>query len=208
MSFGMLASRMLTCSLSAPIEAGDETKPDRIAAGREYDRNFCGGFLGGESGGCAGCDDDRDLPARQIDRQRRDAFGQMFRPAVREHHVLALAVAGFLEAGVKARKHLTPLSKRCAIEPANHRQRQAIVPKSRSAAASPIRSAGGQRIGARWGEGVCYKPTRPLATFTGRFQGRTAPSAQGSMVGRLTTAGNDLSDYTLTDIHFESIQRA
>jgi len=53
----------------------------------------------------------------------------MFRPAVREHHVLALAVADFLEAGVKARKHPTPLSKRCAIEPANHRQRRPLRPR-------------------------------------------------------------------------------
>jgi hypothetical protein len=66
-----------------PIEAGDQTQPDRIIAGNKDDRNGRSGRLGGESRrGAAGRNDQRDLAANQIGRQCRQAVGLTFRRAV------------------------------------------------------------------------------------------------------------------------------
>jgi hypothetical protein len=83
---------------AGPIEAGDQTQPDRIIASNKDDRNGRRGRLGGESRrGTAGRDDQRDLAANQIGCQCRQAVGLTFRRAVFNLDVLTLGITGLFE---------------------------------------------------------------------------------------------------------------
>ena len=55
-------------------------------------------------GGAAGRDDHRDPPANQFGRQRRQPIVSGFRPAVLDRDVLALDIAGLLQALAKSRQ--------------------------------------------------------------------------------------------------------
>ena len=96
------------------------TRPsfDRIAAGREHDRNRRGRGLGRKRrADRTGCDDHGHLAAHQLGRQRRQPIVLTFRPAEFDRDVLALDVAGFLSGprGTRPRtrrvRRATPLSR-------------------------------------------------------------------------------------------------
>src|SRR5262249_18836326 len=81
-----------------PGDARDKTKPDRIIRNGEDDWDCRGCRLGRlrRRGASAG-DDDSDLPANQVGRQLWKPVILALRPAVDDHHILALNVAGLLQ---------------------------------------------------------------------------------------------------------------
>src|SRR6516225_10058639 len=82
-----------------PGKAGDQTKRDRVLANAEDDRDRCGRSFGGlGSSGVAGRSDNSDAPARELSHERRQAIVSPIQPMVLDRHVLALDVAGFVEA--------------------------------------------------------------------------------------------------------------
>src|SRR5262249_60333306 len=77
-----------------PCKAGDQTKPDRVVADAEDDRNRCGRRLGrlGTSG-LAGRSYNGDATTDEVSHERRQAIVSAGQPMVLDHHVLALDVA-------------------------------------------------------------------------------------------------------------------
>ena len=91
-----------------PGEAGDKTELDRIVADAEDDRDRRGRRLGRERRSEVPARGDHGhLTANQIGRQRRQAIVLTLRPAVFDRHVLALDIAGLLQALAK-RAHAGP----------------------------------------------------------------------------------------------------
>ena len=81
-----------------PVEAGDETSLDRVAAGAEDDRNCRGRGFGRECRWhAARCGDDGHPAADQIGRQFRQSIVLTLCPAVFDRDVLAFDVAGFAQ---------------------------------------------------------------------------------------------------------------
>ena len=83
-----------------PIEAGDETQPDRIVADwrRRSGIVAVAALAASAAGVAADRDDHGHLAADQIGRQRRQSIVLTLRPAVFDRHVLALDIAGFVQA--------------------------------------------------------------------------------------------------------------
>jgi hypothetical protein len=79
-------------------EAGNQTKADRVSADGEKngDRRCC--FLGHQSGLFGGRRDHGNLAANQIGRQLMQPIDLILGEAVRDRYVLALDVAGLLQA--------------------------------------------------------------------------------------------------------------
>ena len=84
-----------------PCEAGDESKLDRVFGEDEHDGDRRGCRLGRERRSVGACDDYGDLPANQLGRQCRQSIVLTLGPAVFDRNVLALDIAGLLEALVK-----------------------------------------------------------------------------------------------------------
>src|SRR5262249_20445013 len=80
-----------------PSEARDKTKPDRVIADTEDDRNCRGCSFGRQCGHVAYRGDHSHLSANQIGHQRRQAIVVALQPVVLDCHVLALDGAGFVE---------------------------------------------------------------------------------------------------------------
>ena len=91
------------CQVAArPGEAGDKTKPDRVFGDDEDDGDRRGCRLGRQRRSeVAGRGDHGDLPANQFGRQRRQPIDLILGPAVFDRHVLALDIAGVLQALAK-----------------------------------------------------------------------------------------------------------
>ena len=105
----LLDKKIDACRIAArPGEAGDKTKPDRVLADAEDDRDGRGCSFGRARGHEAGRGDDGHLSVNQIGHQRRQAIVLALQPMVLDRHVLAFDVAGFVEAfaerGRKARR--------------------------------------------------------------------------------------------------------
>ena len=81
-----------------PGEAGDKTKPDRVIADAEDDRDRRGCSFGRQCGQVAGRGDHGHLSANQIGHQCRQAIVLALQPVVLDCHVLAFDGAGFVEA--------------------------------------------------------------------------------------------------------------
>ena len=81
-----------------PGEAGDKTKPDRVIADTEDDRNCRGCSFGRQCGQVAARGDHSHLSMNQIGHQRRQAIVLALQPVVLDCHVLAFDGAGFVEA--------------------------------------------------------------------------------------------------------------
>jgi hypothetical protein len=81
-----------------PGETGDKTKPDRVIADTEDDRDRRCCSFGRERGHAAGRGNDGHLSANQIGHQCRQAIVLAFQPVVLDGHVLAFDVASFVEA--------------------------------------------------------------------------------------------------------------
>jgi len=76
--------------------------------------------------GTSGRGDHRDLPANQFGRQRRQPLHLVLSPAVFDRDVLALDVAGLLEA-LTERSQAIPISiRRLAVEETDHRNRRLL----------------------------------------------------------------------------------
>ena len=113
-------------------EAGDETEPDRVFGGEEDDRNRGGRGLGRQChSGAATCYDHGDRSARQISRQRRNSIKLILGPSVFGRHVLALNIAGALEALAKCAQTIRQRVRRSAVEEPNHRHRRLRVRRKR-----------------------------------------------------------------------------
>ena len=82
-----------------PGKAGDQTKPDRVFADAEDDRDRRGGSFGrlGTSAE-AGCRDHGHAAVDEVSHDRGQAVVMAVQPVVLDHHVLALGGAGFVEA--------------------------------------------------------------------------------------------------------------
>ena len=83
---------------AGPVEAGDKTQCDRVTAGAKDDRYGRGRCLRRQRCGGAGGYDHRYAAADEIGCKRRQPIVLILRPAVLDRHVLALDIAGFLQA--------------------------------------------------------------------------------------------------------------
>src|SRR5262245_20050521 len=88
------------CQVAArPGEAGHKTELNRVFADDESDWDRCGGRLGRKRHSDASARGDyRDLSANQFGSQHREPIELILGPAVYDRHVLALDVAGVLQA--------------------------------------------------------------------------------------------------------------
>src|SRR5262245_10781600 len=85
-----------------PGKAGDQTKPDRVSAAAEDDRDRRGRRFGClNTSGRAGRSDNGDATADKLSHKRRQAIVLAVQPVVLDHYVLALDGAGFVEAFAK-----------------------------------------------------------------------------------------------------------
>src|SRR5262249_14146023 len=85
--------------VARPGKAGDQTKADRVFANAEDDRDRCGGSFGRLGASAeAGYRDHGHAAADEVSHDRGQAVVLAVQPVVRDHHVLALDGAGFVEA--------------------------------------------------------------------------------------------------------------
>src|SRR5215831_7604945 len=105
-------------------KAGDQTKPDGVVADAEDDRDACGRSLGRLSnGGLTGRSDNGYATADEVSHERRQAIVSALQPVVFDHDVLALDVAGFVEAVVE-RSRIAPRGlRRPNVDEADDRHR-------------------------------------------------------------------------------------
>ena len=124
-----------------PGEAGDKTKLDRVSADTEDDWNRRCCSFGRERGHVAGRGDHSHLSANQIGHQCRQAIVLTLQPVVLDRHVLALDVAGFIEAfaerGHKARVGIG----RSVSDKPDHRHRRLLRPRRKRPALPRRREA-------------------------------------------------------------------
>src|SRR5207247_10259441 len=82
-----------------PGKAGDQTKPDRIFADAEDDRDRCGGSFGRLGTNAeGGYRDHGHAAADEVSHDRGQAVVMAVQPVVLDHHVLALDGPGFVDA--------------------------------------------------------------------------------------------------------------
>src|SRR5438093_12541842 len=81
-----------------PVEAGDKTQPNRVAAACEDDRDRRSRRLGYNCRGGVMRSDHRHLTAYQIACEVGQSVVLILRPAILDRHALALDVAGFTNA--------------------------------------------------------------------------------------------------------------
>ena len=95
--------KLIPVSVAArPGEAGDETELDGVFADAEDDRDRRGRSFGGKRSSVAGGrGDNGHATAHEIGHQRRQAIILALQPMVLHRDVLALDVAGFVEAFAK-----------------------------------------------------------------------------------------------------------
>ena len=119
------------CQVAArPGEAGDKTKPDRVFGDGEDDGDRRGCRLGRQRrSGASGRDDHGDLSANQIGRQLRQPIDLILGPAVYDRHVLALDIAGLLQALAKSAQTVRDHVRRLAVEEPDHRHRRLLRPR-------------------------------------------------------------------------------
>ena len=82
--------------------------------------------LAANAAGGSDRDDHGDLPANQFGRQRRQPIGLTLGPAVFDRHVLALDIAGFLQALAECAQTVRDRVRRFAVEEPDHRHRRLL----------------------------------------------------------------------------------
>ena len=88
--------------VARPGKAGDQTKPDRVFADAEDDRDRRGGSFGRQGASAeAGCRDHGHAAVDEVSHDRGQAVVMAVQPVVLDHHVLALEVASFVEGFAK-----------------------------------------------------------------------------------------------------------
>ena len=118
------------CVAAGPGEAGDKTKPDRVIADTEDDRDRrCCSFGRERRRDVAGRGDHGHLSADQIGQQRRQAIVLDLQPVVLDRDVLAFDVAGFVEAfAERGHKAGVGIGRPVSDKP-DHRQRRLLRPR-------------------------------------------------------------------------------
>jgi len=119
-----------TCQVATwPSEAGDQTKPDRVFGDKEDhgDYRSCG-LRGQRRHGASERSDHGNLPPDQFGRQRGQPIELIVSPAVFDRHVLALDVAGVLQALTKSAQTIGEPIRRCGVEKSDHRHRCLLRP--------------------------------------------------------------------------------
>ena len=74
-------------------------------------------------------DDHGHLTTNQLSRHRRHSVVLPLRPAIFDRHVLALDIAGFLQALTERGHHGRVPARRCAVEEPDHRHRRLLRPR-------------------------------------------------------------------------------
>jgi hypothetical protein len=108
-----------------PAEAGDQAVPDRVASGREHDRDRRGLGLRGKRR-IVVAHDNGDRPANQADDQRRQPAGIIVPRVELDRRVLPFDVAGFLQALAERAHEVRHVGERPAAHEANHRHRRLL----------------------------------------------------------------------------------
>jgi len=114
--------RFATRIAARPCQAVDQTQLDRVFADAEHDRDRRGRSFGGDRSKVAGgCGNDGHTTTREVGHQSRQAIELTLQPMVLHRHVLALDVAGFVEA--LAEPSNKGRVRQSGIDEADHRHR-------------------------------------------------------------------------------------
>jgi hypothetical protein len=110
-----------------PIEAGDNTLLDRIAASQEHDRDRAGRRLCGQSRIAAsrGKDHGR-LAAHKIGCERRQSIVLVFRKTVFDRYVAAFNVTGLTQAAAESIRKFGPIISPQSAEESDHRHHRLL----------------------------------------------------------------------------------
>src|SRR5262249_33074662 len=116
-------------------EARDETEPNRVLGGCEDDGDRRSSRLGRQRRSRAGDDDDGNLSANQFLREYWQPIVLALRPAVFDHDVLALDVAGLLPALAECAQTVREIKTRSPASPpaAPTRRGATLLPRRRAA---------------------------------------------------------------------------
>jgi hypothetical protein len=121
------------------VEAGDETKLNRIAAGREDDGYGLGRFRCNDIRRRACCGNHGNATTNQIGRHFRQLLVVAFCPSVLDRDVAALVVTGLAQPSAKCRQEEAISLQRSAVEESNHRYRRLLRRAPRAAKLPPLR---------------------------------------------------------------------
>src|SRR5262245_64674071 len=119
------AEEIDTCQVTTrPGEASDKTKPDRVFRDPEDDGDRRGCCFGSQRRrNTSGRDNHGDLPPNQLGRQLRQPIKLILAPTVYDRYVIALDIAGVLEALAKSAQTVLDSLRRSVIKEADHRHR-------------------------------------------------------------------------------------
>src|SRR5262249_6308147 len=110
-----------------PGEARDKTKPDRVFRDPEDDGDRRGCCFGRQRRrNTSGRDNHGDLPPNQLGRQLRQPIKLILAPTVYDRYVIALDIAGVLEALAKSAQTVLNSLRRSVIKEADHRHRRLL----------------------------------------------------------------------------------
>src|SRR5262249_39698211 len=122
-------------------KAGDETQADRVFPNNEDDGDCRGRRLSCQPRTSIERRDHGDLSANQFGRKRRQSIDLIVSPAILDCYVLALDIAGILQALAKCAQTLGSPVRRRGVEEPNNRHRRLL----RARRDRPCRRAGKQR---------------------------------------------------------------
>src|SRR6516162_4468459 len=115
---------------AGPIEAGDETNPDRVCTATKDDRNGRSRGFGRERRrDVSRCDDDGHPSADQIGRQFRQSSGFVLSPAILDRQAPTLNVTGLAQSYAESRNDIGTFLWRRGIEKTDHRCRRLLRPR-------------------------------------------------------------------------------
>src|SRR5262245_35227623 len=122
------AEEIDTCQVTTrPGEASDKTKPDRVFRDPEDDGDRRGCCFGRQRRrNTSGRDNHGDLPPNQLGRQLRQPIKLILAPTVYDRYVIALDIAGVLEALAKSAQTVLNSLRRSVIKEADHRHRRLL----------------------------------------------------------------------------------
>ena len=121
-----------------PGKAGDQTQLDRVFADAEDDRDRRGRSFGRKRSRIGGRGDHGHATADEVGHERRQAIVLALQPVVLDRHVLALDVAGFVEAFTERSGMAHGGLGRPAADEADDRHRRLLrARRERPAAAAP-----------------------------------------------------------------------
>src|SRR5262249_33632822 len=112
-----------------PVETGDEAELNRVAAGYEDDRDRRSRRLGYNCRGDVMRSDHRHLTAYQIGCEVGQSLDLVLRPAILDHDILALDVAGFTNPLPEGGQITCTIAKRRTAEETDHRHRRLLRPR-------------------------------------------------------------------------------